>query len=589
MAKAKKKTKGEKLYTDVMLGSLYGLKSGMLKAIFPPPDRFVFDSQGFGHPAWYESVVKEFVALPEVQACVRKKNKRSRSSEIVEYLRSFDYSEMISYARSMDREFILHIGPTNSGKSYQALQELAKAEKGTYLCPLRLLALEVFDKLNTDGVPCSLLTGEERLDVPFSGITASTIEMADYDEEYDIAVIDEAQMISDPHRGDKWFRAIYCLNAKVIHLCLAIEAADLMKSMLEDIGARYTVEYHHRMAPLEYAGCLGSLDGVEPGDALIVFSRKSVLAVAAELERKGIHASVIYGALPPATRREEVRRFTEGETEVVVATDAIGMGLSLPIRRIVFCEAEKYDGIRTRVLTNEEIRQISGRAGRFGIYDKGYVLTLKEPRRIEAALKEAPVQKGTVTIPFPMEALQSEWPIDLLLSAWSKIPPVKGITRTDVKDAMFLYSLIIPLQPRFDRETLFRLIQCPFDVRKARLVNFWKVCCSRLAWGRPLPEPSEGWDSLEECELRYREMDILHHMARIRRVEDEWLEEKLTLCERINQLIIKELPKYERRCANCGNVIPAVQKSRFCRECRKIRHGQGPRFKCDDVVLVAAI
>ena len=75
-----------------------------------------------------------------------------------------------------------------------------------------------------------------------------------------------------------------------------------------------------------------------------MFSKKSVLALAAHLEKQGVRCSVIYGSLPPATRREQVRRFLEKETDIVVSTDAIGMGLNLPIRRIVFVETQKFDG-----------------------------------------------------------------------------------------------------------------------------------------------------------------------------------------------------------------------------------------------------
>ena len=583
MAKGKNK---EKLYTDLMLGSLYGLPKAVIREFFPLPDKTVFDGGGYGHPAWYKSVVMKTLEDPRMKSFLNDRSFRERLNEISDYLRRFDYSEMISCARTMDREFVLHIGPTNSGKTYQALQDLKNAEKGTYLCPLRLLALEVFDQLNMDGVPCSLLTGEEKIEVPFSAVTASTVEMADYNESYDVAVIDEAQMISDSCRGDKWFRAIYCLNARRIHICLALEASEMIIGMLEGIGAHYTVTYHHRMAPLEFAGTLPSLESVERGDALIVFSRKSALAVAAELEQKNIHASLIYGALPPASRREEVRRFVSGETEVVVATDAIGMGLSLPIRRIVFCETRKFDGTRTRNLQNEEIRQIAGRAGRYGIYDRGYVLTTENPELIENALKETPAQKSMFTVPFPEEALKTEWPLYLLLSAWSKIPATKGIVRTDVTNAMFLYTLIVPFRSMFDREMLYRLIRCPFDVRKAKLVNYWKECCRSLAYSLPLQEPEAGVNTLEECEIRYRQLDILHHMTVAAHQQDNRGAERDQLSERINQLIIRDINKYERRCAICNAAIPAIQKSRYCKVCRKNRfayNGAG------ELNLVAAI
>ena len=99
------------------------------------------------------------------------------------------------------------------------------------------------------------------------------------------------------------------------------------------------------------------------GTAFIVFSRKDVHAVAGELQRKGFRCSVIYGALPYDVRRNEVKRYVNGETDIVVATDAIGMGLNLPIERVIFLTTEKFDGTQQRPLTPTEIKQIAGRAG----------------------------------------------------------------------------------------------------------------------------------------------------------------------------------------------------------------------------------
>lgn len=114
-------------------------------------------------------------------------------------------------------------------------------------------------------------------------------------------------------------------------------------------------------------------ESVLPGDALVVFSKKSVLDVAGRLEEEGIKASVIYGSLPPEIRRRQMQLFTSGKTKVVVATDAIGMGLNLPVRRIVFVQTQKFDGTTRRGLTVPEVKQIAGRAGRFGLFDTGYV------------------------------------------------------------------------------------------------------------------------------------------------------------------------------------------------------------------------
>ena len=262
--------------------------------------------------------------------------------------------------RAMKRRFILHIGPTNSGKTHDALERLKTASHGAYFGPLRLLALEVYDRLNGENIPCSMITGEETLEVAGACCQACTVEMLNEHEYFDVAVVDECQMVADPYRGHNWTRAVLGLRAEEIHLCMAPEAEDIIVQMIKRCGDTFKIVRHKRNTRLTLEEKPYSLKkDLKKGDALIVFSKKSVLALAAHLENQGVHCSVIYGSLPPATRREQVRRFLEKETEVVVSTDAIGMGLNLPIRRIVFIETRKFDGVGRRSLLPEEIKQIA--------------------------------------------------------------------------------------------------------------------------------------------------------------------------------------------------------------------------------------
>ncbi|KAK4799724.1 hypothetical protein SAY86_025089 [Trapa natans] len=94
-------------------------------------------------------------------------------------------------ARAMKPKIVYHCGPTNSGKTCNSLQRFMEAEKGIYCSPLRLLAMEVFNKVNALGVYCSLLTGQEKKHVPFSNHVACTVEIVSVDDLYDVAVIDE--------------------------------------------------------------------------------------------------------------------------------------------------------------------------------------------------------------------------------------------------------------------------------------------------------------------------------------------------------------------------------------------------------------
>lgn len=436
-----------------------------------------------------------------------------------------------------------------------------------HLGPLRLLALEMFDTLNADGYPCSLLTGEESIDVPFAGLCASTIELCNYSMCYDTVVIDEAQLIADPFRGANWTKAILSVKAKELHICLAPEALPLIEGMIKSFGGTYQVEHHKRLTPLSFSGIFRGLDDVQQGDALITFSRKSVLGIAAALERKGIKASVIYGALPPSSRRDEVRRFANHETKVVVATDAIGMGISLPIKRVIFCTTKKFDGKSRRPLNIGEIKQIAGRAGRFGIYDQGEVLTMEDPYIVEKALNAETPEIHTLTIPFPEESLASDWSISTLLKEWAKIPPSKLFVRANMEESKILYDRIKGLNLGIDKARAFQFITCPVDTRNENLVNYWVNCCKALASGNPLPDPPFGTRSLEDCENHYKALDIRHQLLRKVGVEDDSIQEKEELCKKINEFLVKSKSGFLRRCSCCNRPLPINYSYGMCGDC----------------------
>ena len=119
-----------------------------------------------------------------------------------------DLKSLFPLARELNRKLFFYVGPTNSGKTYQAMQVLKEADCGMYLAPLRLLALENYENLLANDVPVSLITGEEEILDEEAGHICSTIEMTNYSLEVDICVIDEVQMLGDPDRGWAWVNAI---------------------------------------------------------------------------------------------------------------------------------------------------------------------------------------------------------------------------------------------------------------------------------------------------------------------------------------------------------------------------------------------
>ena len=502
----------------------------------------------------------------------RRRKGRNRSSQvnkdIVAFLQDFDIIQYRERAAEMDRHFVLHIGPTNSGKTYDALQALKAARTGAYLGPLRLLALEMFDTLNAQNVRCELLTGEEFIRVPGAQITASTIELCNFTKRYDVAVIDEAQMISDPSRGGNWTKAIFLVDAAEVHICLAPEAQQLICGILDSFGADYDVQWHERLAPLVFSGTLESMKDVQDGDAVIVFSRRSVLATAGELQDLGKRASVIYGALPPASRREEVRRFSSGENTVVVSTDAIGMGISLPIKRIIFRELTKFDGEDDRTLTDGEIRQIAGRAGRYGIYNKGEVLSMADPDTVKKALQRTGRQLRDVTIPFPREAIDTGFPFNRLFDEWQRLPLIPGFAREDMSEAAFLLNeLGGKIARSLDRQLLYELITCPVDVKNEQLVLYWLESVIAISVDAIPEVPMFDTDTLEGCELQYKALDVRHQLLRRIGIEDPRMDEKLELCEKINELLLTDKKNFRKRCRLCGRSLPATWPYGICDSC----------------------
>ncbi len=312
-------------------------------------------------------------------------------------LKLHDYPATFPLARSLGRHIHFHLGPTNSGKTYEALQVLRRAESGVYLAPLRLLAMEVRDRLMEAGVPCNLVTGEERVLIPGARHTASTVEMMNPGHAVDVAIIDEIQMLQDESRGYAWTAALIGAPAKQMFVCGSDAVTTSCLRAVEALDEPYDITRLERKTPLvlETEALSGERYSrwklrkqLRKGDAVIAFTRKDVLTLSARFRQWGFGVASIYGALSPEVRRTEARRFSSGEADILVATDAIGMGLNLPIRRVVFSTAHKFDGVATRELNATEVRQIAGRAGRYGIYPTGYVNAFEqdELRHIEHML-----------------------------------------------------------------------------------------------------------------------------------------------------------------------------------------------------------
>ena len=123
---------------------------------------------------------------------------------LIDQLQITEYHNYFSLARTLKRKLKLYIGPTNSGKTYHALNDLVAHEKGIYLSPLRLLAWEGKEEIEKRGKLVSLITGEEKVIIPEANFKAQTIETLNFKEVVGSILIDEVQMLYDEDRGWAW-------------------------------------------------------------------------------------------------------------------------------------------------------------------------------------------------------------------------------------------------------------------------------------------------------------------------------------------------------------------------------------------------
>lgn len=483
-------------------------------------------------------------------------------------------------ALQMKRRFILHIGPTNCGKTFHALEKLQQAENGVYLGPLRLLALEVYEKMKEAGIPCTMLTGEECIFEENSRITSSTIEMLEIDRNYDIAVIDEAQMVADEDRGHSWTRAILGVQAEEIHVCMSPAAEQVVLHLIGLTNSTYEIHRYERKTELICeTEPFNFPEDVQEGDALIVFNKRAVLDLAGRLEREGIRASVVYGNLPPEIRRRQIHLFTEHETKVVVSTDAIGMGLNLPVRRIVFIQTEKFDGKVRRPLLVPEILQIAGRAGRYGMYDTGYVNAMgpEALSYIQSLFQEKDPKIQRVSLGFPGVLLDLDEPLDMILKIWKSVEPSEPFEKISIEEILFLYERAYRARKDIDgfedKHTLYRMLTCSIDIKNRDIVELWLYYCQTYTADVCLmfPSPSMCSDKgLPKYETYYKMLDLYHQFS-VRLGKD--LDEERLKREReraedsIMHFLMRDKKNYIAKCKYCGRALPLAYPYRVCGAC----------------------
>ena len=255
------------------------------------------------------------------------------------------------------------LGPTNTGKTFYAMERMASYKTGMIGFPLRLLARENYDRLvaQKGRAKVALITGEEKIIPPQPQYYICTVEAMPLSMQVDFIAIDEIQLCSDPERGHIFTDRLLYARGQEETLFLG---SLTMKQMIQRLLPACKIQARDRFSPLTYTG-YKKLTRLPQRSAIVAFSVSDVYRLAEMVRAQRGGAAVVLGALSPRTRNAQVAMYQNGEVDYLIATDAIGMGLNMDIDHVALAALRKFDGHQPRNLRSDEVAQIAGRAGRY--------------------------------------------------------------------------------------------------------------------------------------------------------------------------------------------------------------------------------
>jgi len=255
------------------------------------------------------------------------------------------------------------LGPTNTGKTFLAIETMLSFESGMIGFPLRLLAREVYDKIikKIDPNKVALITGEEKIIPSNAKYYLCTVESMPIEKNLDFVAVDEIQMCANHERGHIFTDRLLNLRGEKLTMLMG---SNTIKNIISKLDEDTEFINKDRLSKLTYAGHK-KISRIDRKTAIIAFSAEEVYAIAELVRRQKGGAAIVMGSLSPKTRNAQVELYQSGDVDFLVATDAIGMGINMDLENVYFSNLKKFDGKKLRRLNLYEIGQIAGRAGRY--------------------------------------------------------------------------------------------------------------------------------------------------------------------------------------------------------------------------------
>lgn len=167
------------------------------------------------------------------------------------------------------------LGPTNTGKTFLAIETMLSFSSGMMGFPLRLLAREVYDKVvkKTDPNKVALITGEEKIIPPNAKYYFCTVESMPIEKDLEFVGIDEIQMCSDHERGHIFTDRLLNLRGEKLTMFMG---SNSMKNIIDKLDGDIEYIDRKRLSKLSYSGHK-KISRIERKSAIIAFSAEEII------------------------------------------------------------------------------------------------------------------------------------------------------------------------------------------------------------------------------------------------------------------------------------------------------------------------
>ena len=196
------------------------------------------------------------------------------------------------------------LGPTNTGKTFLAIETMLSFDSGMIGFPLRLLAREVYDKIikKINPTKVALITGEEKIIPANAKYYLCTVESMPIDKNLEFVGIDEIQMCADHERGHIFTDRLLNLRGEKLTMLMG---SNTIKNIIIKLNEDTEFINKKRLSKLSYVGHK-KISRIDRKTAIIAFSAEEVYPIAELVRRQKGGAAIVMGSLSPKTRNAQV-------------------------------------------------------------------------------------------------------------------------------------------------------------------------------------------------------------------------------------------------------------------------------------------